>query len=108
MCNFLRAEGFQVIDLGVDVSPDRFIAAAMRHRPDVIALSGVLAYSVIEMGNTVSALRGAGVGDYASILIGGVVTNENARLSTGADAFARTPVETLQYCLAHIRERKDK
>ena len=101
--NLLRAEGFRVIDLGVDVAPEAFTAAALQYRPAVVALSGVLAYSVIEMGNTIQALRKAGVGEFSSILIGGVVTDENARIATGADAFARAPMETLNYCLSKVK-----
>ena len=104
ICNLLRANGFRVIDLGVDVSPDRFVSAALQYRPCTVAMSGVLAYSIIEMGNTVHALRGAGVGDFASLLIGGVATDENARLATGADAFAREPMETLNFCLASLEK----
>ena len=106
ICNLLRANGFRVIDLGVDVSPDRFVSAALQYRPCTVAMSGVLAYSIIEMGNTVHALRGAGVGDFASLLIGGVATDENARLATGADAFAREPMETLNFCLASLEKIK--
>ena len=107
ICHLLRAEGFRVIDLGVDVSPDKFVAAALQYRPCTVAMSGVLAYSIIEMGNTVSALRGAGVGDFASLLIGGVATDENARLATGADAYAREPLETLNFCLASLEKQKN-
>lgn len=106
ICNLLRANEFRVIDLGVDVSPDRFVSAALQYRPCTVAMSGVLAYSIIEMGNTVHALRGAGVGDFASLLIGGVATDENARLATGADAFAREPMETLNFCLASLEKIK--
>ena len=101
--SLLRTEGFRVIDLGVDVEPEKFVAAALQYKPLVVAMSGVLAYSVIEMGNTIQALRRAGVGDFASLLIGGVVTDESSRAATGADAFARAPMETLNYCLSKVK-----
>ena len=101
--SLLRTEGFRVIDLGVDVAPEQFVAAALQYKPDVVALSGVLAYSVVEMGHAISAMKTAGVGYFASFLIGGVVTDETSRIAAGADAFAREPMETLNYCLARVK-----
>ena len=108
ICNHLRSEGFQVTDLGVDVPPAQFIEAAHRLHPDIIALSGVMAASVGHMENTVKQLELAGVRSFASIVIGGACVNESVAKIINADAWAKTPYETVKTCLAMVKNNEPK
>lgn len=105
ICSLLRSEGFRVIDLGVDASPDKFVAAALRYRPVVVAMSGVLAYSAIEMGTVIQALENAGVRGFSSLLIGGVCTSPEVCEAVRADAWAHNPMDTVDYCLEQVRKK---
>jgi len=82
----LEAEGFEVIDLGVDQPPEAFVQAAKEHNPDVVGLSGLLTQAIESMKKTVDALRAAGY--KGKIIIGGGRVNEEAKKYTGADDWA--------------------
>lgn len=74
----LQFSGFRVIDLGVDVSPERFVRGLLTHAPDVLLLSGTLDASAEAMARTVDAVNEAGLGDIVTIAVGGGCVNEAA------------------------------
>ncbi|AAB91221.1 corrinoid protein [Archaeoglobus fulgidus] len=82
----LEAEGFEVVDIGVDQPPEAFVEAANQHNPDVVGLSGLLTEAIESMKRTVEALRKAGY--KGKIIIGGGRTSEEAKEYTGADDWA--------------------
>lgn len=100
--NLFKAEGFRVIDLGVDVSATQFVAAAQRYHPAIIAISGLLTASTAEIQQTIAALEAAGIRSYASIVIGGACTDASLAAETNADFWNNNPIETLNYCLAKV------
>jgi len=82
-----KGAGFDVVDLGVNVSPAAFVAAAEEHKPDLVGLSALLTTTMPAMRETVETLRKAGH-SAMKILIGGApVTSEYAR-EIGADGYA--------------------
>lgn len=104
VCSLLKSEGFDVIDLGTDVSIDTFVSETARLQPDIIALSGVLSYSAIEMKNAIHAIRNAAQNSNAKIIIGGACANNDICKSFGADAYVETPMDTLNYCKEQIEK----
>lgn len=84
----LETEGFEVIDLGVDVSPVRF-TEALRENPDcrLIGLSALLTTTLGSMDATVEELKKAGLRDRVKILIGGAPVTEEYAVRIGADAY---------------------
>jgi 5-methyltetrahydrofolate--homocysteine methyltransferase len=85
----LDVNGFDVRDLGVDVSPQKFVEAVREFGPQVVGLSGFLALAFDAMKNTVEAIQAAGLRDSVKIMIGGGQITEDVRRYTGADAFGR-------------------
>jgi 5-methyltetrahydrofolate--homocysteine methyltransferase len=85
----LDVNGFDVRDLGVDVSPQRFVEAVREFEPQGVGLSGFLALAFDAMKNTVEAIQAAGLRDSVKIMIGGGQITEDVRRYTGADAFGR-------------------
>ncbi|MCK4296273.1 MAG: corrinoid protein [Candidatus Marinimicrobia bacterium] len=86
-----RGAGFQVVDLGVNITMDRFVEEAKKHTPDVIGLSALLTTTMVNMEGIVKALRESG--NKSIIIIGGApVTEEYAKLIS-ADLYARNAVE---------------
>jgi len=85
--SMLEGGGFEVTDLGVDVAPEKFVAAVQQKRPHIVCLSALLTVTMPAMKTTIEALKQAGVRDQVKVLIGGApVTPEYAR-GIGADGY---------------------
>jgi corrinoid protein of di/trimethylamine methyltransferase len=94
----LRASGFEVIDLGVDVPPERFVEAVREHKPDILGMSALLTTTMLEMRNVIDALRAAGLRDKVKVIVGGAPVTEEYAREIGADAYARDAVEAVRKC----------
>jgi methanogenic corrinoid protein MtbC1 len=88
----LDVNGFEVMDLGVNVPVARFIEAAKEFEPQVIGLSGFLTLAFDPMKATVEALKEAGLRDSIKVMIGGGQIDDQVRKYTGADAYGRDAV----------------
>lgn len=86
--NFARSSGFAVVDLGVNVPAERFVAAVREHRPLAVGLSCLLTITAAEVGNVVQSLRAAGLRDQVKVIIGGAALTDAFAREVGADAFA--------------------
>jgi 5-methyltetrahydrofolate--homocysteine methyltransferase len=95
----LEGAGFEVIDLGVDISPEKFVAAVREHHPDLIGLSSLLTTTMIRMKDVLEALRGAGLRDKVKVMIGGAPVTEQFALMIGADIFASDAPSAAQSAL---------
>jgi len=84
----LEGAGFQVSDLGTDVAPDRFVAAAQEQQPQIIGLSALLTTTMPSMKATIEALQAAGARSQVKVMIGGAPVTEKYADEIGADAFA--------------------
>lgn len=93
---FLEAEGFEVVDLGVDVPPEKFIDAIKEHNPQVVGLSGLLTLSIPPMKKTIEAIKDAGVRDQIKIIIGGERTDQEVCENVGADDWVNDAVVGVQ------------
>jgi methylmalonyl-CoA mutase cobalamin-binding domain/chain len=85
----LDVNGFDVLDLGVDVSPQKFVEAIRDSQPQVVGLSGFLTLAFDVMKETVEAIKAAGLRDEVKIMIGGGQVNEEIRKYAGADAYGK-------------------
>jgi methanogenic corrinoid protein MtbC1 len=85
----LDVNGFDVLDLGVDVSPQKFVEAIRDFQPQVVGLSGFLTLAFDVMKETVEAIDTAGVRDGVKIMIGGGQVSEEIRQYAGADAYGK-------------------
>lgn len=85
----LDVNGFEVLDLGVDVPEEKFVKAIQEFQPQVVGLSGFLTLAFESMKSTVEAIKEAGLRDKVKIMIGGGQINEMVREYSGADAFGR-------------------
>ncbi len=89
VCMMLEGAGFEVVDLGTDVSPDAFVAAVNEHQPDFIAMSALLTTTMPSMQSTIEALQSAGIRDKVKVLIGGAPINDSYAEKIGADGYAQ-------------------
>jgi 5-methyltetrahydrofolate--homocysteine methyltransferase len=84
----LEGAGFEVIDLGADVSIDKYVAAVKEYKPDLVACSALLTTTMPRMESVILSLKEAGLRQQVQVMIGGApVTDEYAR-SIGADGYA--------------------
>jgi 5-methyltetrahydrofolate--homocysteine methyltransferase len=83
----LDVNGFEVLDLGVDVSPQKFVEAIKDFEPQVVGLSGFLTLAFEVMKETVEAIKEAGLRDKVKIMIGGGQVNQEVKEYAGADAY---------------------
>ncbi|OGO24173.1 MAG: hypothetical protein A2Z28_00530 [Chloroflexi bacterium RBG_16_51_9] len=85
----LDMNGFEVIDLGVDVPPQKFVDAIKQSGASIVALSGFLTLAFDSMKETVDAIKAAGLRNKVKIMIGGGQIDEEIRKFSGADAYGR-------------------
>ena len=83
----LDVNGFEVLDLGVDVPPQKFVEAIGDFQPQVVGMSGFLNLAFDAMKETVEATKSAGLRDQVKIMIGGGQISEEIQKYSGADAF---------------------
>jgi methanogenic corrinoid protein MtbC1 len=83
----LDVSNFEVHDLGVDVSPEKFIQAIQEVKPEVVGLSGFLTLAFDQMRVTIEAIKEAGLRDSVKIMIGGAIMDDSAAQYIGADAY---------------------
>lgn len=96
--SLLRAERFDVVDLGIDVKPERFIHAVRNYEPDILLLSGVLSTAQDSMTKTIALLKEEGLRSQVKLLIGGLCTNQSLMQAVQADGWAYDSKETVRFC----------
>jgi 5-methyltetrahydrofolate--homocysteine methyltransferase len=80
--------GFEVVDLGVDVSPEKFVEAIQKHRPQVVGMSALLTTTMREMKTTLDAIAKAGLRNHVKTIVGGAPLTEKFAKEIGADGYA--------------------
>jgi 5-methyltetrahydrofolate--homocysteine methyltransferase len=84
----LEGAGFEIIDLGVDVAPEKFVAVVREDSPDIVAMSALLTTTMANMKVTIEALAGAGLRDQVKVMIGGAPVTEDYARQIGADGYS--------------------
>jgi len=84
----LEGAGFEVVDLGTDVTPDRFVKSVLEHKPQVIGMSALLTTTMPGMGSTIKALQEAGVREHVKVMIGGAPVTDAFARQIGADGYS--------------------
>jgi len=88
VCMMLEGAGFEIQDLGTDVSPDMFVNAVKAGGVDIVALSALLTTTMPNMKLTIEALENAGVRGQIKVIVGGAPVTETYASSIGADGYA--------------------
>jgi len=84
----LEGSGFEVIDLGADVAPEKFVAAIEEQEPQFVCLSALLTVTMPAMKTTIDALKAAGVRTRVKVLIGGAPVTPQYAKEIGADGYS--------------------
>jgi len=100
----LEGGGLEVVDLGMDVSADKFVEAINSHRPQVVGLSALLTTTMREMKTTIEVIEKAGLRNQVKIIVGGAPLTEGFARGIGADGYApdaASAVDVVKSLLAH-------
>lgn len=90
LCTLLTADGFEVIDLGIDVTKEKFIEAVKEEKPDILAMSALLTITAQEQKNVIEALNAEGIRSGVKVIIGGGAISDHFAEKIGADGYDPT------------------
>ena len=101
---FLKAEGFEVIDLGVDVSEEQFIGAIRNEKPKILAISALVSTTMPEVKNLMKKLANSKLRNQVKVIIGGAPITQEFVDDIGADAYAHDAIDGVRICKRWIEE----
>jgi 5-methyltetrahydrofolate--homocysteine methyltransferase len=107
----LEGAGFEVVDLGADVSPQKFVDAVKEHKPNLVGCSALLTTTMPKMKATIEALKEAGLRDGVKVMVGGAPLTEKYANEIGADAYApdaSSAATRAKQCVSAKIERRDE
>ncbi len=103
--SMLEGAGFEVIDLGADVPPERFVSAAKEKNADIVALSALLTVTMPMMRTTIAAIEAAGIRDNVKVMVGGAPVTEQYAKEIGADGYSDNAGGAVQVARSLIRKQ---
>ena len=98
--------GFEVIDIGINTDAEKFIAALVEHKPDILGMSALLTTTMPYMKVVIQALKDRGMRDDYIVLVGGAPLNEEFGVAVGADAYCRDAGVAAETARRLIDERR--
>jgi 5-methyltetrahydrofolate--homocysteine methyltransferase len=98
----LEGAGFEVIDLGVNVSAQGFIAAVKTNEPQIVAMSALLTTTMARMKETIGAMRDAGILNGVKVIVGGAPVTADFAQEIGADGFAPDASRAASLALSYV------
>ena len=104
----LEGAGFEVIDLGVQVAPEKFVAAIEEHQPDIVGFSAFLTTTMPMFKANINALEKAGLRDEVIVMVGGAPVTQEYADAVGADGYAADASATVKRAKDLLNERRAK
>ncbi len=102
----LEGAGFHVIDLGVQVAPEKFIAAIEEHKPDVVGMSAFLTTTMPMFKANMNALEKAGLREQVIVMVGGAPVTQEYADAVGADGYAADAATAVRRAKELIEQRR--
>lgn len=90
------ANGFEVIDIGINVSPQSFVEAIKEYKPDLLGMSALLTSTMPAITQTIEAIEREGIRDKVKIIIGGAPVSEEFTEECGADLYGENALEAVE------------
>ena len=97
--SLLEVNGFEVIDLGEDVSAKTFVEKVIDQKPDILGLSALMTTTITEQKNVIKALEESGVRNSVKVMIGGAAVTEKWSHEIGADGYAENASDAVKIAL---------
>lgn len=108
VCMMMEGGGYEVIDLGVNITPDQFVTAVKEHNPDFVMMSALLTTTMEAMGKVIKVLDQNGLRDQVLIGVGGAPVTQRFADSIGADFYGSDAGEAVTKANAFVVVRKSK
>jgi methanogenic corrinoid protein MtbC1 len=105
LCTLLQAQGFEVIDIGVDVDPDVLVDTVKKVKPDFVGFSALITTAFASMKQAAEMLVEAGLRDQLKLMVGGGVTTPMVKDFVGADFHTLDAMAGVSYCMESIRKK---
>jgi len=98
----MKGAGFEIIDMGTDVSPAKFVEAVKESGAHVVAMSALLTTTMANMPDTIKAFEEAGLRDTVKIMVGGAPVTEEYAKKIGADGYAPDASQATKVALSYV------
>lgn len=99
----LRANNFKVIDLGIDVTPESFLEAVSKYKPEILGLSALLTITMAVIPETIQLIEKEGFRDNLKIMVGGAPVTREFALTVGADGYGYDAREAVEAALGLVK-----
>jgi 5-methyltetrahydrofolate--homocysteine methyltransferase len=99
----MTGSGFEVIDLGVDIPAEKFLAAAKEHKPQNIGLSALLTTTMLEMGKVIETVKGSSWDVKPYVIVGGAPVTEAFAREIGADGYGADAVSGVETAMRLLK-----
>ncbi|MFQ5877947.1 MAG: corrinoid protein [Acidobacteriota bacterium] len=106
VCTMLSANGFSVVDLGVNVKVDRFVEEIKARKPDIVAMSALLTTTAPNQGKVIRKLIQEGIRDDYIVMVGGAPTSASWAEQIGADGYGENATEAVRVAKELVRRRR--
>ncbi len=103
----LEGAGFEVIDLGVQVAPEKFVEKILEHKPDIVGMSAFLTTTMPMFKANLNALTKAGIRDQVIVMVGGAPVTQEYADAVGADGYAADASATVKKAKALMKARRE-
>jgi 5-methyltetrahydrofolate--homocysteine methyltransferase len=102
VATLIRAAGFEVIDLGVNIGAREFADAVEKHAPDILALSALMTTTLMEQKKVIESLKASGLRDRVKIMVGGAAVTQEFSDRIGADGYESTAPRAAELALRWV------
>ncbi|MGB3187440.1 MAG: corrinoid protein [Ornithinimicrobium sp.] len=102
----LEGAGFEVIDLGVQVAPEKFVEKIVEHQPDIVGMSAFLTTTMPMFKANMNALHKAGIRDQVIVMVGGAPVTQEYADAVGADGYAADASATVKKAKSLLEQRR--
>jgi 5-methyltetrahydrofolate--homocysteine methyltransferase len=104
----LEGAGFEVVNLGINVDADKFLAAIKEYQPDIIGMSALLTTTMPYMKVVVDTLGEEGIRGEIYVMVGGAPVTENFAREVGADAYGRDAAVSVEIAKSYMQRKRNK
>lgn len=98
----MQSGGLEVIDIGIDAAPEKFVEAVREHNPEIVGMSALLTTTMPAMKDTIELLEEEGLRDKVKVIVGGAPVSQEFASSIGADAYAPDAATATDLCKEFI------
>lgn len=98
----MQSGGLEVIDIGIDAAPEKFVEAVKEHQPDIVGMSALLTTTMPAMKDTIELLAEEGLRDKVKIIVGGAPVSQEFADSIGADGYAPDAASATDLCKEYV------